>query len=297
MKLSRTLLVDAVIGSATRQMLKLEMQSGSDRQHYHGLEHVSLVTITARTAAKRLVGGDENVWLDTIEVMGMGHDLIQKCDPAGMPHFLFPEVILRKRMRGPNEDQTADLVVQTIEELDEDNLFSDEELAAIDQGIRFTVPEWDNTAKTMIQPRMLQALDDKTAKPLAVSLAMGDLLLCGTNPDKFIGGSDGLLVEECTDLVARLLRAKSLSDIPQVIRDRHLDYFRFWDGGQAGFAAGQKKTTFQRVLDAFPKAADGLIKAFNGFKESGDRAMERANDRMTWSFEQYARQVGFRLPR
>lgn len=301
-KLSRKNVVHMVNGLLSEMMLALETASGSARQSYHGLKHCTDVFKVARRAAKILC--DESYhsrdWEELIQiltVMAFGHDIIQVFDPEGMFDTRFTHVKKRKRSRGPNEDLTAEQVIKAIEMFDEENLISQLERAAVRQGIRFTFPEWNQAAGTMYQPRVFEALDTGKADPLAVSLAMGDLLCCGTFPIEFIRASDTLLVEECQGLNEWMLSGiTSLEQIPENVQEDHLLFFKDWDANQAKFAEGQKKLTFQKILDSYPKKAEALLKAFDGFEESAIRSAERMRERKNWTFEQYARAVGFPVP-
>ncbi|TSC59431.1 MAG: hypothetical protein Greene041662_499 [Candidatus Peregrinibacteria bacterium Greene0416_62] len=297
MKFDRELLLDCLIGWAVQVMQGLETASGERRQSYHGLSHAgSHVYRTARRFAKIVLEGDPKDYMKVLDLMCVGHDLIQNSVPGGKAHFKFEKVVLRNRKRGPNEVETAALILAKIDTLDTEGWITAKERAAIKNGIEFTIPEWNAEVGTMYQRGLFEALDAGDVDPLAVALPVGDLLLCGAFPTEFILASDALLIEECQGLCELLLQVKRLDAIPEDVQQQHLEYFRFWDAGQASFASGQQKLTFARILQAFPGKATKLKEAFRFFDESVLRAGERANTRSQWSFRQYLTGVGFPVP-
>ena len=297
MKFDRKLLLDCLIGWAVQVMQNLETASGDRRQSYHGLSHAgSHVYRTARRFAKIVLEAEPEQYMQLLNLMCTGHDLIQNSVPGGKAHFKFEKVFLRNRKRGPNEVETAALILTKINTLDTEGWITEQERAAIKNGIEFTIPEWNAEVGTMYQPRLFQALDAGDVDPLAVALPVGDLLLCGAFPTEFILASDALLIEECEGLCALLLQIRHLDEIPTDVQEQHLEYFRSWDAGQASFASGQEKLTFGRILRAFPEKENELIDAFRYFDESILRAGERAKARSGWSFKQYLTGVGFPVP-
>ena len=297
MKFDRKMLLDCLIGWAVQVMQGLELASGSSRQSYHGLSHAgSHVFRTARRFAKIVLASKPEEYMQILNLMCTGHDLIQNSEPGGKAHFKFTQVMLRNRKRGINEEQTAALILSKIAELDTEGWITARERSAIDQGVKFTIPEWNQDFGTMFQRGLFDALDAGDVDPLAVALPVGDLLLCGAFPTEFILASDALLIEECEGLGTLLRQVANLDEIPKEIQQQHLEYFRFWDAGQASFASGQQKLTFARILRAFPDQASELRDAFRSFDESVLRAGERAKARSGWTFGQYLTGVGFPVP-
>ena len=278
-------------------MQNLETAGGQRRQTYHGLSHAgSHVYRAARRFAKIVLEADPAEYLQILDLMCIGHDLIQDSVPGGKPHFKFEQVILRNRKRGPNEVETAALILTKINSLDTEGFITERERAAIKNGIEFTIPEWNAEAATMYQRGLFEALDAGDVDPLAVALPVGDLLLCGAFPTDFILASDALLIEECEGLCSMLLQISHLDEIPKGVQEQHLEFFKSWDAGQASFASGQQKLTFARILQAFPEQASELREGFRFFEESVLRAGERATARSAWTFKQYLTGVGFPVP-
>lgn len=298
MSQTRANIVNMVIGWAASCMQDLETASGAARQSYHGLQHAgSHVYRVARRAAKIIMKDTpQQIWDPILRIMAMSHDLKQKFHAEGKAHAKFPLVTIRNRDRGPNEIETADAVIAYIKEVDPDGMITEQERRIIHQGIVFTIPEWHVEAATMYQPRMFNALDAHEAAPLACCLGLGDLGLPGAFTGEFLDASDDLIREECQGLNGLLLTIQSIRDIPENVREAHLDFFRDWDKSQASFARGQKALTFQKILDSFPEEAGELREAFKYFDESALQAGERAKAREHLTFEQYARTLGFVLP-
>ncbi len=296
-KLTKHEVMDLVLGWATRTMLKLGTASGAKRQSYHLLQHVEDVTTVGRHLAKVLCSGQpEEQWLPILQLGTVCHDLIQNFSELGNPSARFPGVVLRQRDRGPNEDRTAEWVMEMIMEYDPDGLITIEERHIVFQGIYFTYPVWFQDYGTMGQPRLFRALEETSAHPIAVSIAGGDLLGCGCDDKRFMARTDGLGIEEAQGLVELFLRAKSLSGIPPELQAAWLEWMRDWDAGHAKFVEGQRKLTFAKLLDAYPRKADELQVAFDKFDASIARANKRANSRLSLNFEQYAEVMGFPMP-
>lgn len=297
---NRELLVNSFVGLCHTRMMELAQASGRDaakpqRQRYHGVVHPSEVN-TGATRVYKCLGLENPRDLETIRMACSAHDVVQEATSVvGKSGFL-----VRQRCRGENEKKNAHWASETLRELRIRFGFdsvSDSEIQDVSVAIQWTIPAWDSTLGTMIQPHLHEALKSGQWTSVPLCVAMGDLLACGHRPDVFLRSSDELIVEEQIGVDLMLAEAKTQDDIPAGRAAAALKILQDWDCSQIGFVQG-RKMAFEIEADMVPeRQRNALQSRINKFDESIYRAKLRISARQNLGFFAYASAVGFqRIP-
>jgi hypothetical protein len=282
----RQMLINHFVGWCVMQMTLLAQASGFLRQYFHGVRHPYDLFVGALRLAKCHLGAVLPQWVIDLLWMGAwGHDLVQDADATLNKDGL----LVRQRKRGPNEDDTAKLVVAELRRLramfGEDTI-SDEEIELIKVGIELTYPDF-TMAEGIIQPRLTKYIESKdwltlpvcVAEVVPVSIGQGDLLMMGHQPHVALGTSRSLVPEE-NPWIDEMLRnaGEYQGNIDPVLGKKALKVFRGFDGFQ--------KTLFERRFQQFrrevsyfrPEVQEEIWKNVRYFEAAGVRCQWRADE-------------------
>lgn len=178
-----------VLGQCYQQMASLENATGRARQIYHIPRHISVMSAGAMRLAE-VLGITDAIDLAVIQCAVAAHDWYQEYDPNGMMSFDKRGVLQRKRMRGPNEERSADKFVElmTLANRIFGNPFPKEKITLGELGIRWTYPEWVQEAGTFFHPlpREYAAKNGGTVPVIPFVVFASDLLDVNVHPGRFL---------------------------------------------------------------------------------------------------------------
>lgn len=255
------------------------------RLPFHNTRHTKSVVERVYIVGQRLVvSGDMSVHdLDIAMLAGAYHDTVQKWRPAverfdattrawtecaerlsltEEEKFSGLYRVMRKRFIGANELASADEAVAYMESVNRScspAVFSDMDMNLVREAIDVTVPGFDPTRKTVVQPRLTA-----NSSVVARVVALADLLDAGMNSDEFVRAGKALFLEENLDVYNLLDRNDLASESHAYIascRDRLLA----WLGFQPVFAEG-RRACFESEISAFSSCGQKSLMNITGYQ-------------------------------
>lgn len=209
------------------------------------------------------------------------HDVVQEWKPEQRGG-----AVIRKRNTGENEKTSANEVIAILEQEMESagEIFSEIDLATIEDAIRGTVPGFDG--RTAIQPKV-------TEQSIFVSraVALADLGTAGMDgAEAFLQDGDALFREENLDIVYATRSQEVLSSEAQ---EKYRQRMIGWSKSQPKFAEGRRDLLNEELKGMPPLVTEAIKKLFNKFDESISASKERAEKREGMSFDELALDMGF----
>ncbi len=224
------------------------------------------------------------------KLIAANHDTVQNWQENIVEEGQFTK-ITRKRFVGTNEKasyEEAQLFMEEINREAGEEIFTDSDKRAVQEGIDGTVPNWDQKEKTVTQLNVT----DKVGLT-AVAVALSDLGTAGMDGQEgFLSETDRLFREENLDVLDAV---KDLS----MITDEQKEYFRgrmlSWVQAQIAFIIG-RKNLLDSEMKWIPEEARESVKAlFDKFDESIEAGKKSFETRSTMSFEEIAKAYGYKI--
>lgn len=263
----------------------LDSTNPDNRLAFHGREHTEGVMRRTEAILKAMQRvtvhkvTDKDIMLG--KIAAAFHDVVQEWKPEQRG-----EAVIRKRDTGENEKTSANEVIAILEQEMESagEIFSEMDLATIEDAIRGTVPGFDG--RTAIQPNV-------TEQSVFVSraVALADLGTAGMDgAEAFLQDGDALFREENLDIVHAIRSQEALSpEVQEKYRQRMIGWSKF----QPKFAEGRRDLLDEELEGMPPLVTDAIKKLFNKFDESISAAVKRGEEREAMSFDELALDMGF----
>jgi len=260
---------------------------------FHNTRHTESVVQKIGQILKTMQGGGVSVSekdLALAKIAATFHDTVQNwqeqkiLDPASGT-----EKIMRQRVIGQNEKDSIDLAVEfmgSINQKEKQDVFSTEDHEIVRQAIDSTVPEFDPTQKTVVQPNLKEM-----SHPVAIALALSDLGTAGINGgEAFVKEGSDLFREENLDIKRVLKSDRELTDAEkEFFRSRMIAWSKF----QPLFAQGRKNLLEKEMGDLPEKSKENLRQLFSKFDESIKIAAQKASERELMNFDQLLADFGY----
>ncbi len=259
---------------------------------FHNQSHTNAVIRRAEFILRAMKDGGTPVSMHDFDLLRLSaafHDVIQNWQEERISEGDFTK-IRRKRFIGDNEKDSIKTAHEFMENANQENksgVFSEQDKAVLQEAIEATVPGF-NPKLGVTQPNL-----KKESHPITRALALADLGTAGMNgPEKFLKEGDLLFKEENLDILEALKNPSALSDKQKgYFKKRILAWVKF----QETFARGRKEL-LEKEVEGLPETAKEKIRQlFNKFDESIKAAEENSQKRQNMTFEELARDLGYKV--
>lgn len=205
--------------------------------------------------------------------------------------------VMRSRAIQGNEGVSAYDAIQfmdRVNEMQQPDMFSGDDMKLIGEALQGTTPGFNPDKKTVVQP-----LIEKGSSLITYALALADLGDAGMDgPDAFVNAGVNLFREENLDVEEAIKNATDKEN-PVALTDQQKEFFKkrmlAWSGFQPSFAQGRNEL-FEQEIAVFPDETKAILRQeFSKFGESMAAAQKKHGDREKMSFEDLARDFGYKI--
>ncbi len=220
------------------------------------------------------------------------HDIILRWEEVKVFDDKFHKVIRRRFFPNAeqNEKLSADEAIKFMEGVNVREgieVFTEEDKTIVRNAIEVTIPSFDTERNTIVQPHL-----SKDSHIVTKVVGFVDLGAAGLDTNIFLEGGDGLFREDNIDVYDSIHSGKPLTEEKkEYLRARLYD----WSAFQPNFAKGRKKL-LEEEIELLPIGAQKYINnVFNLFTNSIENAKLRAERRKNMTFEEIAKDMGYRF--
>ena len=224
------------------------------------------------------------------QVIAAYHDIVQNWEPDTKADGR----IVRKRAVGNNEEDSFAELKARMEEQNKKSgvIFSDRDFEIAKEAMIATVPGWDVSASTVVQPHLLEQ-----PSMVALAIALADIGSAGWDSDAYLKDGDAIFCEENLDILDDIENQEQVSDEK---KQNYVGRMLNWAKLQVAFAQGRKSLLEKELKSLLSDEAKEKVRAlFSHFDESIEKAQARATDRENrvasgnLNFESLAKEMGF----
>jgi hypothetical protein len=276
----RRALIEHGVKEAERLVGLLEYSDKPEEQLlYHLLPHTDRVRRDALQIFKCFEPTEREMQL--LELAAAWHDVIQYWEPCERMGQ-----IVRHLYSPLNEEQSAEALLQWIEQKDVTHLIAQSEKELLRQAIMATAFKADKPA-TLYNP---------TSSGMIFSLFWADRGVAGFNTNRYCQDGDLLFREKKMDIAAKLFRAMKQDEIPESTRSEYRQRMMYWSHSQIGFAEQLQKSFYEQLEQLHRDVRLPLQHIFRSFRNSIDNAWKIHDSRRNLSFWDLAVSMGYGAP-
>lgn len=249
--------------------------------HFHGVAHTVGVVKRAAILAKAMGASAHEI--DLAQIAASFHDTVQNWESNTLPDGR----VMRRRFAGKNEEASAAEATAWMRA----NSYSEEDCTLVTQAIMATVPGWNPTLGTVVQPNLAH-----DSHPVVRAVALADIGVAGMDGERFVLEGDPLFREENLDIARALREATCRDSIPAETQDAYKARMLGWSRSQMGFARGRQGAFDTELGNLDPAAKERLTAIFSGFESAIIASQKLVDERSLLSFWDLAAAMGYSIP-
>ncbi|MHB8913833.1 MAG: hypothetical protein ACYC4I_02375 [Minisyncoccota bacterium] len=276
---------------SARDLIKKRFEQAATPEgnlEYHNTRHTESVIRRTKEILTAIARVQQDAAHERLEKLGelaaAWHDTVQEYEVVPVADGVFTKKIL-KRFVIKNEHKSAEEAVEFMRSAR--GAFSDEDEELVRSAIEVTIPDF-SPEKGVMQPNLTS---ESTLVARAVALA--DLGAAGMDgPEHFLPEGDAIFREDNVDISEALHHPEDLSDEQKAFfKSRMIG----WSEGQEKFAI-TRKANLDAELEGLSEEEQVAVKnLFNTFDESIEGARAQTERRKEMSFEDLARDFGYKV--
>ncbi len=216
------------------------------------------------------------------------HDIIQKWSTEEKVCGV-NQMVIRRRISNLSEKESERKAFQFMSWVNKSyksDVFTFKDACLIHEAIEATIPEWDVSLKTVVQPNL-----HKKSSVIALTVALSDINTAGysgASSDIYKDEGNRIFRENNIDMLTLFLR-QGKSFPMNFYRERILN----WSSLQIDFAKGRKKMFPEEIAGLPDDILSTVAGFFTRFDQTIDEAEKRYEMRKHMCFEDLIRDVGY----